>query len=234
MLTIAIVEDSLNDAEQLQNYIEKWKGMIDEGVQVSVYNCALDFLSVFKGQFDIVFLDIMLPDKDGVSIAKSIRKIDPYVILVFTTNMRQYAINGYEVEALDFMLKPISYPRFTMLMKKCMVRHKARIEKGVVLKIPGTTYCLNIEDICFVEVQIHDVIYTLSNGDKIRQRGTMSEVEKMLPASQFSRCSISHLVNLRHVERINGEYVVVSGEELKITRGKNKEFRAALSRYYSE
>lgn len=234
MLTIAIVEDSSYDAEQLQNYIETWKEMIDEGVQVSVYNCALDFLSAFKGQFDVVFLDIMLPDKDGVSIAKAIRKIDPYVILVFTTSMRQYAINGYEVEALDFMLKPISYPRFTMLMKKCMVRHKARMEKGIVLKIPGTTYRVNVEDICYVEVQIHDVIYNLSSGDKIRQRATMSDVEKILPDSQFSRCSISHLVNLRHVEKISGEYVVVNREELKITRSKNKEFRAALSRYYSE
>lgn len=122
MVKIAIVEDSLSDANRMQEYLERWRASEGEEIQVSIFQRAWDFLSSFNGQFDIIFLDIMLPDKNGVDTAKCIRKVDESVIIVFTTNMKQYAINGYEVNALDFVLKPIRYNRFELLMKKCISR----------------------------------------------------------------------------------------------------------------
>lgn len=232
MISIAVVEDSLPDAERMKDYIEQWGKTGTEDVQVSTYNCAWDFLNIFKGQFDIILLDIMLPDKNGVDTAKLIRKEDDTVIIVFTTNMKQYAINGYEVNALDFVLKPISYNRFTLLMKKCMARLQRNTNR-IVFRVPGSTYSIAADDILYVESSGHLVIYYLRDRQTIKKRTTLGEVEKLLPTTQFSRCGVSYLINLKYVKSIEGDFVVVNDARLKLTRSKNREFRKAFVNYYS-
>lgn len=232
MVKIAIVEDSLSDANRMQEYLERWRASEGEEIQVSIYQRAWDFLSSFNGQFDIIFLDIMLPDKNGVDTAKCIRKVDESVIIVFTTNMKQYAINGYEVNALDFVLKPIRYNRFVLLMKKCVSRIQ-RDANRIQFRVPGTTYSIDVDDIVFVESNGHSVIYNLRNGQTIKKRATLGEVEKQLPVEQFARCSVSFLINLKYVDSIEGEFVIVNDTKLKLTRSKNREFRKAFVGYYS-
>lgn len=232
MIHIAVVEDSLQDAQRMGEYLSQWESSEGEAVQVSTYSCAWEFLSAFKSQFDIIFLDIMLPDKNGVDVAKTIRKTDDSVIIVFTTNMKQYAINGYEVNALDFVLKPIRYNRFLLLMKKCLSRIQ-RDSSRVTFRVPGTTYNIDVDDIVFVESSGHSVIYNLRSGQTIRKRATLGEVEKLLPAAQFSRCSVSFLINLKYVKSIEGEYVVVNDMQIKMTRSKSRDFRKAFVGYYS-
>ena len=234
MLTIAIVEDSARDAARIIEYIDRWRSEEETETQVSTFVSSTDFLIAFQGQFDIVFLDIMLPDKNGVDTAKIIRETDSGTVIIFTTNMMQYAINGYEVDALDFILKPVLYTRFALSMKKAVARLELRRDDRLVLRIPGITYRVNISDICYVEVKDHYVYYNLLDGQSIRRRGTMTEAENSLPRDGFARCSVSYLINLRHVDRIDKEYVTVNGIPFKITRGQNKEFRNALVRYYAK
>lgn len=233
MIKIAIVEDSVRDAEQLKAFVNRWKDEKEAIVDVDVFKCALDYMENIKNAYDIVFLDIMLPDKNGVYIAKAIRKVDTVAIIVFTTNMAQYAINGYEVDAIDFILKPIAYARFAMLMNKCRARIEAMSGKHIVCRIPGSTYCLNVSDICYVEVRGHNILIYLLNNKVIEQRSTLYEIEQLLPMDRFARCSVSYLVNLQYVDRINGDFVMVNGMSLKMTRSKNKTFREKLVNYHS-
>lgn len=234
MIKIAIVEDSATDAERLQSYIDRWKNEKEEIVQVTVFKSSLDFLEKIKDSYDIIFLDIVLPDKNGVDVAKEIRKVNTVAIIVFTTNMMQYAINGYEVNALDFILKPIAYVRFAMLMNKCLLRIKSISDRPTITcRIPGSTYCLNLSDICYVEVRGHNVLIYLVDGKVIEQRNKLCEIEKIFPINQFVRCSISYLVNLQYVDKISGDFVYVNGNALKITRSKNRTFRESFVNYYS-
>lgn len=233
MIHIAIVEDSPSDAKQMRDFIEHWKDAEGEDVVISEYHCACDILTEFSGQYDIIFMDIMLPDKSGMDAAKSIRSMDSSVLLVFTTSMKQYAINGYEVEALDFVLKPIHYSRFERLMKKCMNRLSRKAEH-VVLRVPGTTYSIEVDDIAYAESSGHSVIFHLLNGQSIQKRMTLGETEEQLPAAQFARCGVSFLVNLKYVRYIEGEYVTVNDTKLKITRSKSREFRKAFVEFYSK
>lgn len=157
MFNIAIVEDALSDAERMKGHIEKWGSAEGEDAQVSVYNCSRDFVAYFKSQYDIIFLDIMLPDRTGIETAKLIRKKDEAVIIVFTTSMKQYAINGYEVNALDFILKPVGYNRFAALMRKCRARVQYNTN-NIVCRVPGSTYNINVDDIVYIESRGHMVI----------------------------------------------------------------------------
>ena len=232
MISIAIVEDSLSDAQRMREHLEKWAKAEGEEVQIFEYSYARDFLTAYKGQFHIIFLDIMLPDRTGLETAKSIRKMDESVIIVFTTSMKQYAINGYEVDALDFMLKPVGYNRCALVMKKCMTRIQRNTD-SIVFHVPGSTYNIDVNEIVYVESCCHSVTYNMRNGQTIKKRTTLNEVEKLLPESQFSRCSVSFLVNLKYVKGIEGEYAVVNDTRIKLTRSKSRDFRKAFVAYYS-
>lgn len=232
MLNIAIVEDSLPDLERMDTYIKQWKDAENEHVSVTRYTRAWDFLNEFKGQFHLILLDIMLPDKNGVDTAKCIRQTDQNVVIVFTTSMKQYAINGYEVDALDFILKPISYGRFALMMKKAMIR-AARATEQVLVRIPGSTLKMDVDSILYVESEGHSVIFHMSDDQDIKKRMSLSDVEKLLPEIQFSRCAVSYLINLKYVKRIEGDFVLVDNAKVKMTRSKNREFRKAFVSYYS-
>ena len=80
----------------------------------------MDFLEAYRPDFDLVFLDIELPLLNGIETARRLRELDSVVALVFITNMEQYAVNGYEVDALDFVVKPINYYRFSSMMRKAL------------------------------------------------------------------------------------------------------------------
>ena len=233
MLNIAIVEDSLPDVEQINAHINQWGKKEFEEVEVATYNDARSFLGFFNGQFDIIFLDIMLPDKNGLDVAKSIRKKDETVVIVFTTNMKQYAINGYEVNALDFILKPVNYNRLALLLKKCIARIR-QTSKNIVLRVPGNVYNIDVDYIVFVESRGHSVIYHMKCGQTIKKRMTLREAEQQLPAMQFSRCSVSYLINLKYVRCIEGEDVIVDDKKIKLTRSKSREFRKSFVEYYSK
>lgn len=235
MINIAIVEDTESDSDMLVFYLNQWGESIGEQLYISTYCCALDFLTNLKNQFDLIFLDIKMPDKNGIDVAKTIRKNDDNVIIVFTTTMKQYALNGYEVDALDFILKPISYERFCALMRKCLGRlaKNKTDSKFIAIHVPDGTFQIDINSIVFVESLGHNVIYHLVNGQTLKKRSTLNEEEKQLPEIQFARCNVSYLVNLKFVQKIEGEYVKIYGGALKITRSRNSEFRKAFVNYFS-
>lgn len=232
MLNIAIVEDSVPDLERMEEYIRQWNSAEGKDVAIKTYTRAWDFLNDFRNQFQLILLDIMLPDKNGIDVAKIIRKADENVTIVFTTSMKQYAINGYEVSALDFLLKPITCNRFMLMMKKAETRINRETEQ-VVVRIPGSTLKLDVDSILYVESEGHSVIFHFREGEDIKKRMTLGDVEKLLPAIQFSRCAVSYLVNLKYVKSIDGEYVVVNDTRLKLTRSKSRDFRKAFVAYYS-
>ena len=109
MINVAIVDDDEKVADMLRSYLERFSKENDIEFQAESFGCAVDFLSAFTDRYDIVFLDIELPDMNGIDAARKMREIDGTVALIFVTNMRQYAINGYEVNADDFIVKPVPY-----------------------------------------------------------------------------------------------------------------------------
>lgn len=109
MIKIAIVEDEQLYAKQLHEYLRKYEKENGEAIEVTIYSDGDQIVEKYQSQYDIILMDIEMKFMDGMSAAEEIRKIDTEVVIIFITNMTQYAIRGYAVDALDYVLKPVSY-----------------------------------------------------------------------------------------------------------------------------
>ena len=107
MIRIAVVEDEELYAEQLQNYISKYAEERKKQIKVTWFQDEEDIVSGYKGEYDIILLDIQMRFMDGMTAAEKIRELDSEVVLMFITNMIQYAVRGYEVDAMDYVVKPV-------------------------------------------------------------------------------------------------------------------------------
>lgn len=113
MIRIAVVEDEELYAEQLQNYISKYAEERKKQIKVTWFQDGEDIVSGYKGEYDIILLDIQMRFMDGMTAAEKIRELDSEVVLMFITNMIQYAVRGYEVDAMDYVVKPVEYFAFS-------------------------------------------------------------------------------------------------------------------------
>ena len=120
MIKIAVVEDELEMSNILVNFINKFFEENELDVKVTVFNNALKFLDAYNFNFDLIFMDINMPSLDGINASKKLREIDSEVMLIFVTSLAQYAIKGYEVNAFDFIVKPISYYNFALKLTRAI------------------------------------------------------------------------------------------------------------------
>ena len=223
MLTVAIIEDDGKDLLRLKSALARYERETEEKFRVVTFGNAEKFLTGYKPVYDIVFMDIELGGiMDGISAAKRMRKYDETVALLFVTNMAQYAIKGYEVNALDYFVKPVSYYDLKMRLDRILRTRRAGVSLNVA--IGGGTKRLMSDDVYYIEVINHTLHYHTKEGVLSSRGSSIKELEKLLEPEGFARCSISYLVNLRHCYEIKGSVVNVGGDELRITRGKHKEF----------
>ena len=135
MIKIAIVEDEHAYAMQLQEYLHTYEKENGEVFEISLFSDGDEIVHKYKPIYDIILMDIEMKFMDGMSAAEEIRKVDTEVVIIFITNMPQYAIRGYAVEALDYVLKPISYFAFSQRLNRAIGRIKKRISKTISINI---------------------------------------------------------------------------------------------------
>ncbi len=230
MVRIAIVEDEDLYVEQLRQYLNQYQEENGEVFEIMVFSDGDQIVENYRGDFDIIFLDVQMPFMDGMTAAEHIRKLDENVVLIFITNMAQYAIRGYSVNALDFILKPITYFPFSQKLKRTLEVLKKREKKYVTLKVDGGVAKLALNQIYYVESMKHRVIVH-GESSEYSLVGTMKDMEERLLGENFFRCNNCYLVNLTQVERVIGTEVIVGGQSLQISRPKRKAFMAALTNY---
>lgn len=230
MIRADIIEDDAQDRAALKGALEKFGK--ENGVEFVVreYESALIFLSAYKRDADIVFMDIELPDTDGMTAAHSLREVDSDVCLVFVTNMAKLAIKGYEVFAFDFIVKPLSYPNFALKLNRALTHLNARVSKSVIVASGRDKIKLSVTDIYFVEIAGHKIVYHTKSGGVVSY-GTLKSVEELLEDDLFVRCNNCYLVNLRHVTAIRAGCAVVGGQQLMISAPRKALFERALADY---
>ena len=229
-MLIAMVEDNPEDVSRLKAYLERY-GMETGTKNESWYFAnAESFLESDHSRFDLVIMDIDMPGINGVDAARQLRQEGNHVVLMFVTNMPQYALNGYEVEAVDYVLKPLSYHDFALKMQKASRYVQRNRDADIPLQTVDGLVSLRTSEILYVESDLHYLVYHTTRGDW-KVRGSMAKAEKALLPLRFTRCNSGFLVNLRHVQAIEKEDVLIGGQRLKISRGKRMEFMNAFTRY---
>ena len=228
---IAVVEDNKEASELLCSFISEYeKTAEDISFNINCFSDALAFLDEFSGNYDFIFMDIELPHMDGMEAVKRIRKKDEKVIVIFVTNMAQYAIKGYEVNALDFIVKPVRYENFAMKMDRAISKHKTTQDKEIWITERNNKRRLRASDIKYVEVAHHCCIYHTLEGDYTTY-DQLYNVCEALKDAPFALCNRCFLVNLKHVTAIEELTVTVAGEKLQISRNKKKSFLLSLNEF---
>ncbi len=231
MLNVYICEDNKAESDNLIESLKKYGKQKNIEFNIRLFDRGIDFLNSYSSNCDIVFMDIDMPSFNGFQVAKRLRQIDSQVILVFVTNLAQYAIKGYEFDASDYILKPLKFPSFELKMNKIILQCAKRYVHEIQIKTSNGEIRLSSSQIIYVEINSHSIVYHTEIGD-YNAYGTMKRVEEQLGSKEFAKCNSGYLVNLRHVSKIDGNKVFLGPYELLISRPKRKAFIERLHAYY--
>ena len=236
MWRVLVVEDSPAAAAQLEGHLARFGEERGEAFSVQVLGSALEFLSGHH-EADLVFLDIDLPGINGMEAAGLWRVGHESTPMIFVTNLAQYAMQGYSVSALDFVLKPVSYRDFEPRMARALRLMQRNAVSTLTLSVDGETHVVDLHEVVYVEVTRHTLNWHLAGtpGVALRSRGTMKALADELAPRGFCRVSASHLVNMGQVTRLGAGSVTMSdGCELTFSRTYKKSASEALARYVGQ
>lgn len=233
MIRIAIVEDDTLYAEQLKEYLHRYEQEQKELFEITTYTDGDQIVCKYRSQFDIILMDIEMKFVDGMTAAEEIRKMDTEVVIIFITNMAQYAIRSYTVDASDYVLKPITYFAFSQRLSRAIFRMKKRESKGIMVNIREGTVRINIANIFYIESQGHTLTLHTILGN-YETTGSMKKMEEKLEGMNFSRGNNGYLINLQHVDSVEDGCAVVRGEKLPLSRARRKGFMEDLTAYWGD
>lgn len=233
MLRIAVVDDEQAMRDQLRGYIQRYAEENHLTVEVVPFADGAEIAMPYQTGFDIIMLDVDMPLLGGMSAAERIREQDKNVVLMFITNMAQCAIRGYEVDALDFVVKPVTYAPFGMRLARAVKRARSRAGITVSLQTNDGLRIVSVNDILWLESVDHAVLCHTAT-DTYTVKNSLQNAEKLLQGQGFARCNKCYLVNLRHVEGIRGDTVRIGGVALELSRHQKAAFAQALLEYVGE
>ncbi len=231
MINVAIIEDDISSQNDIKNFLSKYGKEKNEEFNTSCFISGEQFLSNYKATYDLILMDIELPGINGMETSKKLRQMDNNTVLVFITNMAQFAIGGYEVGAFDFILKPITYASFYLKFARIMQKINSNVEQ---ITIRGKQFSkrINTNNIMYVEVSNHDLIYHTLEGN-INGHGSMKLIKEQFENNDFSLCNQSYLVNLKYIKEVHNNEVKVGNDWLIISRPKKKEFLKKVNEFFN-
>ena len=211
MFKIAIVEDQEETRESLNRFVRQYAQEQGLQVEISLITDGAEIAEHYTPGFDIIFMDVEMPRLDGFGAAEAIR--------------------GYEVDALDYVLKPVNYYQFCTKLSRAIQRVQRRRGGQVVLQLAGGgIQLLDTADIYYLETRSRMLYYHTSNGE-FAARASLQSAEKQLAEYHFVRCNQCYLVNLAYVKGIENDFALVKNDRLEISRRQRTAFLTAVASY---
>ena len=229
VINIAVVEDNEEEAQVLTDCLRQYAEQDHLQFQITHFANAVLLLDSYKANYDLIFMDIKLPRMSGMEAARQLRQLDRSVTLVFVTNMMQYAIEGYAVEAFDYIMKPVNYHAFHLKLKRILAHVGGKCEERIVIRAEGETVGLRFREIQYIEVEGHYLKWYLR--DKVyRSLGPLKSLGQQLPECY---CPISRwcVVNMQYVRSVVGDDVLMEGQKLRIGRAYKQNFLRAYAEF---
>ena len=222
MIKIAICEDEKEQQDLLKTHINQIFKDLPINYSLDIFNSGEELLKNYPKDIDIFLIDIQLNEINGMDTARKIRETDNKAEIIFITSLIEYALEGYEVRAYRYLIKPVKYDDLKIHILNCIKEIDIK-NKHIIIKEQGNRIKLDISEITYIEVQKENItIHTLNKT--YETKGTMNNIEKEINCSRFYRCHKSFLVNLEHIKSIK-QYIAVleNGEEVPISRYRFKD-----------
>ena len=230
MIRVAIVEDEAAVRDQLMGYVQRYMRQYDAQIEVAMFTDGVEILEEYRPDYDIIFLDVEMQHLDGMETASRIRALDSDVLLIFITNMAQYAIKGYAVGALDYVLKPVPYFAFSQQLQKASGQLARRARRYLAVPVDGGMRRLDEASVYYIESEGHRIHFYTEDGD-FSASGALKAWEEKLEPHGFARCNSGYLVNLAYVSSVQMNTVQVGPHQLQVSRPRRKAFLEALADY---
>lgn len=229
LFTVAILEDERPAADTLRSCLDRFTtGHPETRFDTTLFAEPTAFLEGYKPLWDIVFMDIEMPNMDGMAAARRLRAFDEQVILIFVTNMAQFASKGYEVDALDYIIKPFLYVDFERKLTRALKLCTTKAE-SIIIQQRSNSRRLLLQEINYIEVRGHNLEFHTEHGD-FRSTGSLQDMENALNRYGFLRCGKPYLINPRHLSGIHGQSAILrDGTEIPIGRAFRKAFMQGLA-----
>lgn len=228
-IRIGVVEDDPASCQRVLDYLNRYQSKNDERFTVSVFDDGARIVEKYTPVYDILLLDIEMKEMDGMEAARRIRERDDHVVIVFITAAPQYAISGYEVRALSYLLKPVPWFAFSQELKRSIDALRRNGDDSMLIETGSGQMRLELTDIVYLESIRHTIVIHTLDG-KLSINGTLKDMEAKLADHHFFRSNSCYLVNLRHVTGVADQDCVMSnGERLRVSRPRKKAFLAALA-----
>lgn len=190
---------------------------------------ALDYLQ--KETVDLIFLDIKMPDISGIEFFNSLSKRP---LLIFTTAYSEHAVTSFEMDAVDYLLKPFSLARFIKACNKAQelfnFRNSAEVSDHIFIKTGYETVKLNFEDILYLEASGNYVTFALKDNKKVLSRSTFVEAVNLLPPKKFIRVHRSYLAAINKIEKIERHQVTIQNTKIPVSEAYSQNLAGLLER----
>ncbi len=231
MTHITIVEDESHFIGQLKQFLAQYEAERGVKLHTDWFTDGESAVENYSMSTDILLMDIQLPYMDGMTTAELIRRKDPEVIIIFVTNMTQYAIKGYTVGAMDYLVKPLSYFALSQRLDKAVAKMGKRERRFLTVASAGQMRKVEVSHVRYIESSGHNLTFHMTDGTLFSVPGTMTQTERELAGLPFYRCNKGCLVNLEHVDAIQDNCAQVGKDILPISRGRKAGMMTALTDY---
>lgn len=231
MYKIAVVEDEEKQVQKIKKYLHQYEkeNMVD--FDLTFFSDGDEIVEKYDCSYDLILMDIMMQFMDGMTAAEEIRKKDETVMIIFTTNMVNFAIKGYQVGAFDYILKPITYFQLEKSISRALKKlNKEDTTTYINIGSNSNTQRLALKEILYIESYAHYLtFYTIRGEFTVYMR--LKDVEDALEGKKFFRISKSIIVNFRYVDGVVQGFCVIGKNKLPVSRSKKKEFMEQLTYY---
>lgn len=234
MLQVAICDDSPEIRATLRDDLNRFSAESGIDLTVAQFDCGEALLAHGTDGVDLLILDIQMSGLDGLETARRIRATNQNLTIIFFTNYIQYALEGYEVQAYRFLLKPLTYEQFSDVVGKTLTELHARRKAVLVVRTKAQTRQLPIDALQYVETyKGHVLLHTPT--ETIESFTTMKELEETLKAHKFLRCHTAFLVSMREIKSITQQDVVLrNGQLIPLSKHRKKAVREVVTVYWGE
>ena len=219
-MKIAVIEDKKPHRDLLVHYLEEWRRGQERSVTVEAFGSGESFWFRYEEErdYDVLILDIQMPGINGMELARRVREADGDIVIVFATGVSDYLEEGYEVEALHYLVKPLSQEKLERCMEKALKRR--RQERFVTVHGGEGILKISQERINYVEARGRGCcVGRVKVPEELEVRESLSEMESLLEPEDFMKCHRSYLCSIGNIRRIDrGSVEFDDGSSIPVSR----------------